>query len=277
MPPPAGANLASLGYQPMRRRSSAANVLDVTDIVNEAFKKVDINGDGKLSPAEIATSLKELLSLKDPVNDADCICHAIDKDQDGYISIDEFHDFIHPTILHHLGDGKEIEVDRCLSDAMSEVLLLAKKERDNIIQAFMETEKAIASDLGPATASGKFLNKSWMHKLYEDFYNNPTADDAPTYRAARGDYLKMKLRDLIQQEEKANNKPEPKQNFNPWARRRSSEGTSLEVEKKREAFRQAIQAPDHDGIVAKFASSWLEKIEGGDSSRASSKENCARG
>jgi hypothetical protein len=276
MPPPAGANLASLGYQPMRRRSSAANVLDVTDIVNEAFKKVDINGDGKLSPAEISASLKELLSLKDPVNDADCICHAIDTDNDGFVSIDEFHDFIHPTILSHLADGKEIEVDRCLSDAMSKVLLEAKKERDNIIQAFMETEKAIA-DEGAMTASGKFLNKSWMHKLYDDFYNNPTADDAPTYRAARGDYLKMKLRELIQQEEKANNKkPEPKKNFNPWERRRSSAG-DIDVEKKRNAFRQSIQAPDDEGIVAKFASSWLAKIEGGDTSRTTSKENCARG
>jgi len=275
MPPPTGANLASLGYAPIRRRSSASSCMGVKEIVDAAFAKVDVNGDGKLSPSEIASSLKELLNLSDPLNDADCICAAVDADHDGFINIDEFHDFIMPTVTHHLTSGKEVEVERCLKDAFSNVLKDAKAKRDGIIQAFMETEKAVCSKTTKGSSSSLF-SKSWMHKIYDEMYNNPTSPDAPCYRAARGEYLKTKLKELVDEDDKRTKRAQA--NFNPHAPPKKGESAA---DKRRAEFRKAIEAPEDSDLVRSFASLWLEKIEFQEAARRSSSGNdsvnCARG
>lgn len=246
------ANLASLGHACERRRSSAETEVGLHDIVREAFDKVDLNGDGKLSPPEIAQSLKSLLELQDPVNDADSICAAIDTDGDGYICLSEFHDFIHSTVVQHLAAGRQLEVERILRDAFSRVLTEAKSEREDIIRAFMESEKTTKK------ASGNVFSHSWMHKIFEGMYNNPTDDpNAPIYRAHRGGYLKERLKTLIANEERA---LKPKKSSS--MERRASADDVSPAEAKRQAFRKAIDAPDADKTVVKsFASLWLEKIE----------------
>jgi len=255
------ANLASLGHACERRRSSAETEVGLHDIVREAFDKVDLNGDGKLSPPEIAESLKSLLELQDPVNDADSICAAIDTDGDGFISLSEFHGFIRPTVGQHLAAGRQLEVERILRDAFSRVLTDAKSEREDIIRAFMESEKTISSTT--KQASGNVFSHSWMHKIFEGMYNNPADDpNAPIYRAHRAEYLKEQLKTLIAKEEQAL-EIKPKKNFSPWERqRRGSSGDVSQAEAKRLAFRKSIDAPDSDkSVVKSFASLWLEKIE----------------
>ena len=75
MPPPVGANLASLGsFNEKRRSSSSATIYDVREIVTEAFNELDLDGNGNLDVNEVEVGLKKLLSLKDPRSETDSIC-----------------------------------------------------------------------------------------------------------------------------------------------------------------------------------------------------------
>mmetsp|Transcript_17373 Transcript_17373/g.34053 ORF Transcript_17373/g.34053 Transcript_17373/m.34053 type:complete len:246 (-) Transcript_17373:110-847(-) len=179
-----------------RRRSSVTNTEhDVDEAIEEAFASLDKNGTGCLSVSEIERGLKHLCSLKDPHNDTDSICAALDRNGDGRIDPHEFHGYIHPTVVDYVRAGKPLDVQDIMRDAFCATIESDKEFRNKVIQAFMQaTADAVETQRKQSWALP--VNKGWMHKLYDDTYDSPTSEDAPRYKHGRGAYLFQRLREL---------------------------------------------------------------------------------
>jgi len=161
-----------------RRRSSVTNTeRDVDDAIDEAFLSL-VAEDGCLNAVQMERGLKHLLVLKDPHNDADSICAAIDANEDGHIDPHEFHSYIHPTVVHYVVTGKPLDVQDIMKDAFRATIESDTVKRNKIIQTFMEATHAFeASTRNKGWALP--VNKGWMHKLYGHCYDSPTDNQAP--------------------------------------------------------------------------------------------------
>jgi hypothetical protein len=183
MPPPQHAQLVNLSNAPQKRRSIIADADEVQNIVRETFAEVDKvikpgeapsadlsgplwwapsplicfhrvvadwhfvplqkDGSGFIDKDELLAFVSKLMPLSDPANDIDCICAAIDKDEDGEIPLTEFQAFIQPAIAKYMGEGKQPHMEDILHEAFKMVLAESKLERDLILQAFMQAERDV--------------------------------------------------------------------------------------------------------------------------------------
>ena len=264
MPPPTGAALASLGAHCDRRRSSTSDIFEIRETVNDAFKLLDKDGNGKLTVSEIAEGMKMLLpSIKDPLNEADSICAAIDSNGDGTIDIDEFFIYIQPTCHRWVAARKEMVVEEILTDAFRETLNRDKAVRDSVIESFMNSQK---KHLALSAANGMPVNKAWVNKLFDELYSEPTDADAPVYKSQRADYLKVKLAEMLDVSRVEQNKgPKDAKKAKSPMEARIGSGPIPQMsaaDKKKAAFRKqmASMAPD-SGSFSSFCKDWLEELE----------------
>uniref|UniRef100_A0A6U4NM30 EF-hand domain-containing protein n=1 Tax=Hemiselmis andersenii TaxID=464988 RepID=A0A6U4NM30_HEMAN len=220
-----------------RRRSSVTNTeIDVDDAIDEAFLTLGKDQSGSLTTGQVEKVLKHLLTLKDPHNDADSICAAIDTNEDGHIDTHEFHRYIHPTVATYALAGKPLDVEDILRDAFRGTIESDTVVRNRIIQTFMEA----THDFEAASRKKSWalpVNKGWMHKLYGDIYDDPSDESAPRYKHNRGAYLCRRLAEL--------------QATPPNAK--SDEG------KAKEAYRKSIGCASEQDLVG-FCGSWLRRL-----------------
>uniref|UniRef100_A0A7S0YZ69 EF-hand domain-containing protein n=1 Tax=Hemiselmis tepida TaxID=464990 RepID=A0A7S0YZ69_9CRYP len=222
---------------PIRRRSSVTNTAaDVDQTIDEAFLALGMTAGGTLGACEVERVLKHLLTLKDPHNDADSICAAIDINEDGHLDPNEFHRYIHPTVMRYAAAGKPLDVQDILRDAFRATIESDTATRNKIIQAFMQA----TSDFEAASRKKSWalpVNKGWMHKLYSDAFDEPKDAKAPRYKHSRTGYLTKRLTEL---------QVIPR---NPKS----------EEARAKEDFCKSIGCPNQEDLVA-FCGGWLARL-----------------
>lgn len=224
---------------PIRRRSSVTNTqADVNDAIDEAFLCLGKSKDGVLTACQVEKVLKNLLSLKDPRNDADSICAAIDANEDGHIDPHEFHVYISPTVVAYAAAGKPLDVEDVLRDAFRETIDKDTRVRDKIIQAFMLGTTDFESSTRKKGGWALPVNKGWMHGLFKDTYEDPTDPAAPRYKHNRMPYLFKRLAEL---------QVTPKDPKSQQAR-------------AKEEYRRGLGCPKEEDLVA-FCGIWLKRLQ----------------
>jgi hypothetical protein len=127
------------------------------------------------------------MPLSDPINDADAICAAIDADENGEITVDEFEAFLAPTVKRLMDQGRQpLDIDEILQEAFKSILAHSKEERNMILETFMQSMREVPEASDP-------FNRGWVNEIYDDMYRSPSDPTAPKYQCKRVQFLKNSL------------------------------------------------------------------------------------
>jgi hypothetical protein len=230
------------------------------------------DGSGSIDKEELLDFVTKLMPLSDPSNDIDSICAAIDKDENGEISLAEFEAFIQPTMRKYVGQGSiSLDMEEILHEAFKKVLADSKRDRDLILEAFMDTIREVPE-------SADLFHRGWVYKIYDEFYKSPADPLAPKYQCKRLQYLKNALSSVVSKKPKRTllnprsfiHRTMPNLKSAAAAAEKFAENSDEigQISSKRaqkthtsisRTASSAEMAPSED-VYKKFCSTWLEKI-----------------